>query len=61
MIRAQRSRERSKVMELAYFGGFSHSEIAGMLQTHVGTLKGRIHLGLAKFRGQLGDVMEVPT
>jgi RNA polymerase sigma-70 factor, ECF subfamily len=53
--------EQSKVIELAYFGGFSHSEIASMLQTPVGTVKGRIRLGLEKLRGQLGDVMEVPT
>jgi len=53
--------EQSKVIELAYFGGFSHSEIANMLQTPVGTVKGRIRLGLEKLRGQLGDVMEVPA
>jgi RNA polymerase sigma-70 factor (ECF subfamily) len=53
--------EQSKVIELAYFGGFSHSEIAGMLQTPIGTVKGRIRLGLDKLRGQLGDVMEVPV
>jgi RNA polymerase sigma-70 factor, ECF subfamily len=53
--------EQSKVIELAYFGGFSHSEIASMLETPVGTVKGRIRLGLEKLRGQLGDVMEVPA
>jgi RNA polymerase sigma-70 factor (ECF subfamily) len=53
--------EQSKVIELAYFGGFSHSEIASMLETPVGTVKGRIRLGLEKLRGQLGDVVEVPA
>jgi RNA polymerase sigma-70 factor, ECF subfamily len=53
--------EQSKVIELAYFGGFSHSEIANMLETPVGTVKGRIRLGLEKLRGQLGDLMEVPA
>ena len=53
--------EQSKVIELAYFGGFSHSEIAGMLQTPIGTVKGRIRLGLEKLRGQLGEIMEVPA
>ncbi len=53
--------EQSKVIELAYFGGFSHSEIADMLDTPVGTVKGRIRLGLEKMRGRLGDVMEVPA
>jgi RNA polymerase sigma-70 factor, ECF subfamily len=53
--------EQSRVIELAYFGGFSHSEIASMLKTPVGTVKGRIRLGLEKLRGQLGDVMEVPA
>jgi RNA polymerase sigma-70 factor, ECF subfamily len=45
--------EQSKVIELAYFGGFSHSEIATMLGTPVGTVKGRMRLGLEKLRGQL--------
>jgi RNA polymerase sigma-70 factor (ECF subfamily) len=53
--------EQSKAIELAYFGGFSHSEIASMLQTPVGTVKGRIRLGLEKLRGRLGDVMEAPA
>lgn len=53
--------EQSRVIELAYFGGFSHSEIASMLETPVGTVKGRIRLGLEKLRGSLGDVMEVPS
>jgi RNA polymerase sigma-70 factor (ECF subfamily) len=46
--------EQSKAIELAYFGGFSHSEIANMLQMPIGTVKGRIRLGLEKLRGQLG-------
>lgn len=45
-----------KVLELAYFGGFSHSEIAGMLEEPMGTVKGRMRLGLEKMRGHLaGD------
>src|SRR4051794_2020708 len=31
--------EQSKVIELAYFGGFSHSEIAKMLGEPLGTIK----------------------
>jgi RNA polymerase sigma-70 factor (ECF subfamily) len=53
--------EQSKAIELAYFGGFSHSEIATMLDTPIGTVKGRIRLGLEKLRGQLGQFMEVPA
>jgi RNA polymerase sigma-70 factor (ECF subfamily) len=53
--------EQSRAIELAYFGGFSHSEIAAMLETPIGTVKGRIRLGLEKLRGRLGDVMEVPA
>jgi RNA polymerase sigma-70 factor (ECF subfamily) len=53
--------EQSKAIELAYFGGFSHSEIATMLETPIGTVKGRIRLGLEKLRGQLGQFMEVPA
>jgi RNA polymerase sigma-70 factor (ECF subfamily) len=45
--------EQSKVIELAYFGGFSHSEIAAMLEVPLGTVKGRMRLGLEKIRGEL--------
>jgi RNA polymerase sigma-70 factor (ECF subfamily) len=47
--------EQSKVIELAYFGGFSHSEIAGMLGVPLGTVKGRMRLGLEKIRGELAE------
>jgi RNA polymerase sigma-70 factor (ECF subfamily) len=42
--------EQRRVLELAYFGGFTHTEIASMLQMPVGTVKGRMRLGLAKLR-----------
>jgi RNA polymerase sigma-70 factor, ECF subfamily len=47
--------EQSKVIELAYFGGFSQSEIAGMLNVPLGTVKGRMRLGLEKIRGELAE------
>ena len=42
--------EQSQVIELAYFGGFTHSEIARMLKMPLGTVKGRMRLGLEKIR-----------
>ncbi|HYM53767.1 MAG TPA: sigma-70 family RNA polymerase sigma factor, partial [Solirubrobacteraceae bacterium] len=51
--------EQSRVIELAYFGGLTHAEIASMLETPVGTVKGRMRLGLAKMRMALGDPAEV--
>jgi RNA polymerase sigma-70 factor (ECF subfamily) len=45
--------EQRRVIELAYFGGFTHLEIASMLDTPVGTVKGRMRLGLQKLRGHL--------
>jgi RNA polymerase sigma-70 factor, ECF subfamily len=50
--------EQCKVIELAYFGGVSQSEIAAMLETPIGTVKGRMRLGLEKMRGQLGGLAE---
>ena len=45
--------EQSHVIELAYFGGFTHTEIADILETPVGTVKGRMRLGLEKLRHSL--------
>jgi RNA polymerase sigma-70 factor (ECF subfamily) len=42
--------EQRRVIELAYFGGFSHSEIAELLALPAGTVKGRMRLGLSKLR-----------
>ncbi len=33
------------MIQLAFFGGFSHSEIAKMLNEPLGTIKGRMRLG----------------
>jgi RNA polymerase sigma-70 factor (ECF subfamily) len=53
-------REQCQVIELAYFGGFTHSEIAAMLETPVGTVKGRMRLGLRKLREQIGHGAVTP-
>jgi RNA polymerase sigma-70 factor, ECF subfamily len=45
--------EQGRVIELAYFGGFTHREIAEMLDAPIGTIKGRMRLGLEKMRAGL--------
>jgi RNA polymerase sigma-70 factor (ECF subfamily) len=45
--------EQARVIELAYYGGFTHNEIADMLETPLGTVKGRMRLGLEKLRDHL--------
>lgn len=47
--------DQSRVIQLAYFGGFSHSEIAEMLGMPLGTVKGRMRLGLEKIRAQIAE------
>jgi RNA polymerase sigma-70 factor (ECF subfamily) len=47
--------DQRRVIELAYFGGFSHSQIAEMLELPAGTVKGRMRLGLTKLRLLLGE------
>ena len=47
--------DQCQVIELAYFGGFTHTEIADMLETPVGTVKGRMRLGLKKLQAHLGE------
>jgi RNA polymerase sigma-70 factor, ECF subfamily len=51
--------EQRRVIELAYFGGFSHTQIAELLKLPAGTVKGRMRLGLTKLRLSLGDPSEV--
>ena len=47
--------EQRRTIELAYFGGFSHSQIAELLHEPIGTMKGRMRLGLDKMRRQLSE------
>ena len=47
--------DQRQVIELAYFGGFTHSEIAEQLKLPAGTVKGRMRLGLTKLKLSLGD------
>jgi RNA polymerase sigma-70 factor (ECF subfamily) len=48
--------EQRRVIELAYFGGFTHTQIADMLELPAGTVKGRIRLGLTRMRLSLGEL-----
>ena len=52
--------DQSRVIELAYFGGFTHTEIADILETPVGTVKGRMRLGLEKLRDRLARLEVQP-
>jgi RNA polymerase sigma-70 factor, ECF subfamily len=47
--------DQRQVIELAYFGGFSHTEIADMLELPAGTVKGRMRLGMSKLRVVLAN------
>jgi RNA polymerase sigma-70 factor, ECF subfamily len=42
--------EQLKVLELAYFSGYTHVEISELLSLPLGTVKGRMRLGLKKVR-----------
>jgi RNA polymerase sigma-70 factor (ECF subfamily) len=43
------------VLELAYFSGYTHVEIAELLGLPLGTVKGRMRLGLKKIRDHFGS------
>ncbi len=45
--------DQRRVVELAYFGGFTHEQIAEMLGTPLGTVKGRMRLALEKLRASI--------
>jgi RNA polymerase sigma-70 factor (ECF subfamily) len=42
--------EQLKILELAYFSGYTHVEIVDLLGLPLGTVKGRMQLGLKKLR-----------
>jgi RNA polymerase sigma-70 factor (ECF subfamily) len=52
--------EQRQVIELSYFGGFTHHQIAEMLALPSGTVKGRMRLGLSKLRISLGEAGVLP-
>lgn len=49
------SEEQRELIELAYFSGFSHSEMAERLGLPLGTIKTRIRLGMMKLRTMLSE------
>jgi len=54
--------EQAKVLELAYFSGYTHVEIAELLDVPLGTVKGRMRLGLKKIKEFFEDRgMGVPS
>lgn len=52
--------DQRRVIELCYFGGFSHTQIADILELPAGTVKGRMRLGLSKLRVSLGAEGRLP-
>jgi len=52
--------EQRQALALAFFQGYSHSEIAGLLEQSLGTVKGRIRGGMVRLRELLGPEDAAP-
>jgi RNA polymerase sigma-70 factor (ECF subfamily) len=50
--------EQREVVVLAYYGGFTHSEIARKLDQPLGTVKTRMRLAIKKLRGVIGSTRQ---
>jgi RNA polymerase sigma-70 factor, ECF subfamily len=51
--------EQLKTLELAYFSGYTHVEIAELLDVPLGTVKGRMRLGLKKMKEYFGSLEDM--
>jgi RNA polymerase sigma-70 factor (ECF subfamily) len=49
--------EQRRALELAFFGGLSHSQIADRLGAPLGTVKSRVLLGMRKLRQALAGLL----
>jgi len=50
---AQLPAEQRQTIELAYFKGYTHSQISQVMQVPLGTVKGRMRMGLHKLKSLL--------